>query len=50
MTVVIAEKKGAVAHLRLNRPDVLNAINDQVCEQLVATIDDLEREEGVSVV
>ncbi len=48
--VKVVSIEGGLAHLQLNRPSVLNAINDQVCNDLVATFENLELNEDVSVV
>lgn len=44
---VTVERQGRVAHLRLNRPAVLNAIDRTMCEALVSRIDELEADPGV---
>lgn len=41
---------GAVAILRLNRPEVLNALNSGIMETLVAHLADLDQDDTVSVV
>ena len=49
-TSVELEQSGAIAHLRLARPRVLNAIDEAVCDQLAAHLGALEAEPGVSVI
>lgn len=39
---LLFERHGAVAHLRLNRPEVLNAINPDLCGRLIDSIDEVE--------
>ena len=48
--VVICEKKGPVAVLRLNRPGKHNAINRQLSSALLAHLDALAVDDGVRVV
>lgn len=50
MSAVNIHKSGAVAHLELNRPEVLNAIDERVCDELVSAFADLERDDMVSVI
>jgi enoyl-CoA hydratase len=44
------EKRGAVAEIRLNRPDKLNAINAEMLVQLGAALDDAEQDDEVRVI
>ena len=47
---IILEKKNAIAKITLNRPDVLNAIDEEVITELLAALDDIEKDDSVSVV
>ncbi len=47
---VCLEKKGSIAELTLNRPEVLNAENWQMAHDLHATLDELEKTDDVSAV
>jgi len=46
---IVVERSGAVAHARLNRPGVLNAIDGPTCDELIALVDGLEADPAVSV-
>jgi enoyl-CoA hydratase/carnithine racemase len=46
-TVIVVERHGRVAHLKLNRPEVLNAINPAVCEALQQEIAALEADPAI---
>jgi enoyl-CoA hydratase len=48
-TVLVA-RAGAVAILRLNRPDKLNAMNSKMKEEIAASLAELEADESVRVV
>ena len=41
---VLIERANGIARVTLNRPDVLNALNDELCEALVAALAEVERE------
>ena len=41
---VLIERDGGIARLTLNRPDVLNALNDELCDALVSTLATVERD------
>jgi enoyl-CoA hydratase len=43
--LVVTERDGAVAIVTLNRPDALNALSDELMEQLVATLQELDRDD-----
>ena len=45
--LVLTERDGAVAVVTLNRPDALNALSDELMEQLVAMLQDLDRDDEV---
>jgi enoyl-CoA hydratase len=47
---IIVEKKGAVAWLTLNKPRVLNAIGWQTFEEILAALDDFEKDPAIMVV
>ena len=50
MSTVLLEKRGFIAHMRLNRPEKLNAVHpDMVCE-LAAALDEAEQDAVVRVV
>ncbi len=44
------EKRGAVAEIRLNRPDKLNAVNGAMSGELCAAFDDAEKDDEVRVI
>lgn len=46
-SVIVVERHGRVAHLKLNRPEVLNAINPAVCEALQQEIAALESDPAI---
>ncbi|MDH3404517.1 MAG: enoyl-CoA hydratase/isomerase family protein, partial [Acidobacteriota bacterium] len=48
--VLLVERDGRVAILTINRPDKLNALNGEVRDALVATLDELACDDGVGVV
>lgn len=50
MSVLRYEVAGGVATVTLNRPDRLNALSRELCEQLVAAFDRAHRDAGVRVV
>ena len=45
--IVESERHGAVAVLRLNRPEALNALSDALLEALCAAFDAAEQDPGV---
>jgi enoyl-CoA hydratase len=45
--LVLTERDGAIAVVTLNRPDALNALSDELMEQLVETLQELDRDEVV---
>jgi enoyl-CoA hydratase len=47
---ILMEKEGRVAVLTVNRPDKLNALNDQVREDLLAALAEIEHDDSVGVV
>ena len=48
--VVTVERRGAVAIIWLNRPDVLNAISMAVKKALVTAIEELDRDADVRAI
>ena len=49
MSTTIYEKKGRIAYITLNRPDVLNALNNQVKRELAEIWDDFRDDPEVWV-
>jgi len=47
---LLVEREGRVAILTLNRPDKLNALNDQVREDMLAALAAIEKDDAVGVV
>jgi enoyl-CoA hydratase len=45
--LVLVEHDGPVAVVLLNRPDALNALSDELMDELIATLGELDRDEGV---
>jgi enoyl-CoA hydratase len=48
--VVLSEREGRVAILTINRPDKLNALNDEVRDALLAELAAIEKDDAVGVV
>lgn len=46
---ITVERRGAVALLSINRPDKLNALNEQVHAEAVTALDELKRDDSVRV-
>ena len=46
---LIVERTDAVATIRLNRPEKHNALNAQLCHELIDALDKLEADDGVNV-
>ena len=46
---IILEKEAGIATLYLNRPDVLNAIDNQMRRELLAALEDVELDPEVRV-
>ena len=44
---LIVERHDAVTLIRLNRPQAMNALNDQLMDELTAALDEAEADEGV---
>jgi enoyl-CoA hydratase len=45
--LVLVERDGPVAVLLLNRPDALNALSDELMDELISRLTELDRDEGV---
>ena len=45
--LVLTERDGPVAVVLLNRPDALNALSDELMEELVRTLEELDRDNAV---
>ena len=50
MSLVEVERDGAIAVVLLNRPDQLNALSDELMEELVSTLIELDREKAVRAI
>ena len=48
--MIIAERRGRVGLITLNRPKALNALNDQVVDEIGAALDDFEADAGIGAV
>jgi enoyl-CoA hydratase len=48
--MIIAEKRGRVGLITLNRPKALNALNDQVVDEIGAALDDFEADIGIGAI
>ncbi|WEN41064.1 putative enoyl-CoA hydratase echA8 [Thauera sp. GDN1] len=48
--MIIAEKRGRVGLITLNRPKALNALNDQVVNEITAALNDFEADEGIGAI
>ncbi len=49
MAFVTLEHRGPVALVTMNRPEALNALNDQVLRDLDAVLDEVEADDSVLV-
>jgi len=47
---IILEKKEGIAKITLNRPEALNALNEQVFSEIVAALEDIAKDESVGAV
>ena len=47
---IILEKKNGIAKITLNKPQALNAVDEGLLSELVAALDDIEKDDSVSVV
>jgi enoyl-CoA hydratase len=50
VSLVEAERDGAVAVVLLNRPETLNALSDELMDELVSTLEALDRDESVRAI
>jgi enoyl-CoA hydratase len=50
VSLVLSERDGAVAVVLLNRPDALNALSDELMDELVSTLGELDRDEAVRAI
>ena len=50
LETILVEREGRVAILTVNRPDKLNALNEQVRSDLLAALDSIERDDAVGAV
>ena len=50
MSLVEVERDGAVAVVLLNRPEVLNALSDELMDELVTKLAELDRDEAVRAI
>ena len=48
--LVLVEREGPVAVVRLNRPEQLNALSDALMDELVRALEELDRDEGVRAI
>ncbi len=47
---IILEKKNGIAKITLDRPKAMNALNEELLSELVAALDDIEKDDSVNVV
>ena len=50
MLTIEFEKRGAIAYIRLNRPDKLNAVNSAMLEELGVALSDAESDDAIRVI
>jgi enoyl-CoA hydratase len=50
VSLVEVERDGAIAVVLLNRPEQLNALSDELMEELVTALTELDRDEGVRAI
>ncbi len=48
--LILAEKRGRVGLITLNRPKALNALNDQVVNEISSALDDFEADAGIGAI
>jgi enoyl-CoA hydratase/carnithine racemase len=47
---ILYEKQDKIARITLNRPEVLNALSNALLNELAAALDEIDKDNGVSVV
>ena len=47
MALVLVERAGSIAIVQLNRPEALNALSDELMEELVSKMQELDRDDSV---
>jgi len=47
---IILEKEGGIAKITLNRPHVLNALNEELLSEFVAALENIEKDDSINVV
>jgi len=47
---IILEKKSGIAKITLNRPQALNALDEELLSEFMAALDDIEKDDSVNVV
>lgn len=50
MTAILLERRGSTAWITLNRPQEMNALSDTMCSELLAAIEQIERDPQIRVV
>jgi len=50
MSLVLVERDGAIAIVLLNRPEALNALSDELMDELVSALGELDRDEAVRAI
>ncbi|MCK2126292.1 enoyl-CoA hydratase [Thauera aromatica] len=48
--LIIAEQRGRVGLITLNRPQAMNALNDQVVNEITAALDDFEADDNIGAI
>jgi enoyl-CoA hydratase len=49
-SLVLVERDDAIAVVLLNRPDALNALSDELMDELVARLEELDRDDGIRAI
>src|SRR3970040_666266 len=47
---ILVDRSGAIAFIRFNRPDKLNAMNSKMKDEIIAVLNEFEEEDAVRVV
>lgn len=50
MSEILCNRQGAVAHIRLNRPELSNAFNDRLIADLTSLLEEIDRDPSIRVV